>query len=126
MTVLDRVEATRVRFGEWAVTGSNRRPPACKAGALPAELTARRAILGASRGAFLALGPSVWPFIAFNARASRDENGPREEAVSYNRGWAASTVDALDETAMKPRPRARGVQCRPRSCGRTGARRCLA
>src|SRR6266545_2622414 len=25
----------------WAVTGSNRRPPACKAGALPAELTAR-------------------------------------------------------------------------------------
>src|SRR5579864_7316025 len=27
----------------WAVTGSNRRPPACKAGALPAELTARRA-----------------------------------------------------------------------------------
>ena len=26
---------------QWAVTGSNRRPPACKAGALPAELTAR-------------------------------------------------------------------------------------
>src|SRR5438105_10365517 len=25
----------------WAVTGSNRRPPACKAGALPAELTAQ-------------------------------------------------------------------------------------
>ena len=25
----------------WAVAGSNRRPPACKAGALPAELTAR-------------------------------------------------------------------------------------
>jgi hypothetical protein len=34
----------RHRFGStvrWAVTGSNRRPPACKAGALPAELTAR-------------------------------------------------------------------------------------
>jgi hypothetical protein len=31
------------RAGEWAVTGSNRRPPACKAGALPAELTARAA-----------------------------------------------------------------------------------
>ena len=28
-------------FVRWAVTGSNRRPPACKAGALPAELTAR-------------------------------------------------------------------------------------
>ena len=28
-------------FSRWAVTGSNRRPPACKAGALPAELTAR-------------------------------------------------------------------------------------
>src|SRR5436190_10906783 len=27
--------------GGWAVTVSNRRPPACKAGALPAELTAR-------------------------------------------------------------------------------------
>src|SRR4051812_21994805 len=26
---------------KWAVTGSNRRHPACKAGALPAELTAR-------------------------------------------------------------------------------------
>src|SRR5579862_1954855 len=25
----------------WAVTGSNRRPPGCKPGALPAELTAR-------------------------------------------------------------------------------------
>src|SRR5205809_3717927 len=28
-------------YERWAVTGSNRRPPACKAGALPAELTAR-------------------------------------------------------------------------------------
>ena len=27
--------------GEWAVLDSNQRPPACKAGALPAELTAR-------------------------------------------------------------------------------------
>jgi hypothetical protein len=26
---------------EWSVPGSNRRPPACKAGALPAELTPR-------------------------------------------------------------------------------------
>ena len=26
----------------WVVTGSNRRPPACKAGALPAELTTPR------------------------------------------------------------------------------------
>src|SRR3954470_9395346 len=26
--------------GRWAVTGSNRRPPGCKPGALPAELTA--------------------------------------------------------------------------------------
>src|SRR5262249_292673 len=29
-------------FVVWAGPGSNRRPPACKAGALPAELTARR------------------------------------------------------------------------------------
>src|SRR5204863_1294427 len=27
---------------QWAVPGSNQRPPACKAGALPAELTALR------------------------------------------------------------------------------------
>jgi hypothetical protein len=32
-------------FRRWAVTGSNRRPPACKAGALPAELTARRGMV---------------------------------------------------------------------------------
>jgi hypothetical protein len=30
------------RLSEWAVPGSNQRPPACKAGALPAELTALR------------------------------------------------------------------------------------
>ena len=28
-------------FYEWAVLGSNQRPPACRAGALPTELTAR-------------------------------------------------------------------------------------
>jgi hypothetical protein len=33
-------------LSRWAVTGSNRRPPACKAGALPAELTARGAPSG--------------------------------------------------------------------------------
>jgi hypothetical protein len=40
-----RLETTKPpslqEFIEWAVTGSNRRLPACKAGALPAELTAR-------------------------------------------------------------------------------------
>ena len=30
-----------VRLEWWALTGSNRRPPACKAGALPAELSAQ-------------------------------------------------------------------------------------
>jgi hypothetical protein len=34
----------------WAVTGSNRRPPACKAGALPAELTARMALKIRTKG----------------------------------------------------------------------------
>src|SRR5439155_22097470 len=28
-------------YGRWSVPGSNRRPPACKAGALPTELTPR-------------------------------------------------------------------------------------
>jgi hypothetical protein len=32
--------------GLWAVLGSNQRPPACRAGALPAELTARGAVGG--------------------------------------------------------------------------------
>src|SRR5919197_5605568 len=32
----------RTSVDEWAVPGSNQRPPACKAGALPTELTARR------------------------------------------------------------------------------------
>src|SRR4051794_41569242 len=34
---------------QWAVPGSNRRPPACKAGALPAELTAPVASVSAGR-----------------------------------------------------------------------------
>src|SRR5438045_7246588 len=33
-------------IGIWAVQGSNLRPPACKAGALPAELTARNVLHG--------------------------------------------------------------------------------
>src|SRR5690242_20093668 len=35
-----------MRSQRWAVTGSNCRPPACKAGALPAELTAPAQIVG--------------------------------------------------------------------------------
>src|SRR5690348_4603419 len=37
-----RREQATSRAGEWSGPGSNRRPPACKAGALPAELPARR------------------------------------------------------------------------------------
>src|SRR6185503_4365601 len=40
-------------LSEWAVQGSNLRPPACKAGALPAELTA---LVGAPSG-FRTRGP---------------------------------------------------------------------
>src|SRR4051812_19257314 len=36
----------RVNCHEWAVTGSNPRPSACKADALPAELTARNVVHG--------------------------------------------------------------------------------
>lgn len=32
--------------GWWRMTGSNRRPPACKAGALPAELIPRQRLVG--------------------------------------------------------------------------------
>ncbi len=52
----------------WAVPGSNRRPPACKAGALPTELTARRAECRAREwpvaergGGELRLGPDSDP-----------------------------------------------------------------
>src|SRR6218665_3401694 len=38
----------------WRMTGSNRRPPACKAGALPAELIPR---------ACLSSGSGVWPLV---------------------------------------------------------------
>ena len=33
----------------WRMTGSNRRPPACKAGALPAELIPRRCLMAGMR-----------------------------------------------------------------------------
>jgi hypothetical protein len=35
-----RLEKTKIEKNWWAVTDSNRRHPACKAGALPTELTA--------------------------------------------------------------------------------------
>jgi hypothetical protein len=60
-------QPTRFRvFPEWAVTGSNRRPPACKAGALPAELTAR-AVLSVALEAevgFAGLGAAEPDFVA--------------------------------------------------------------
>ena len=37
---VDLSRSAQSALARWAVTGSNRRPPACKAGALPAELTA--------------------------------------------------------------------------------------
>src|SRR5690606_20827560 len=40
--MLKQTSATHVAsYGWWRMTGSNRRPPACKAGALPAELIPR-------------------------------------------------------------------------------------
>ena len=41
VTFLSRSQNKFGRIEEWAVQGSNLRHPACKAGALPAELTAR-------------------------------------------------------------------------------------
>jgi hypothetical protein len=49
---------------EWSVPGSNRRPPACKAGALPAELTPRG-------GVSVEAVPSSW-LSATNPPAGRD------------------------------------------------------
>ena len=41
MTLWARAHRWHDVLRKWAVLGSNQRPPACKAGALPAELTAR-------------------------------------------------------------------------------------
>ena len=53
-------------FGQWAVLGSNQRPPPCRGGALPAELTAR----GAENSARIRSG---------NAQASAPEH--RKQAL---------------------------------------------
>src|SRR6218665_3586350 len=47
-----RPKAALVLSVWWRMTGSNRRPPACKAGALPAELIPRACLLS---------GSGVWP-----------------------------------------------------------------
>src|SRR6218665_2174994 len=49
-----RPKAALVLSVWWRMTGSNRRPPACKAGALPAELIPRACLLS---------GSGVWPLV---------------------------------------------------------------
>src|SRR6059036_2605198 len=56
----------------WAVQGSNLRPPACKAGALPAELTARAGAQASHRSqADAGLHRSATPPLWGRAEASR-------------------------------------------------------
>src|ERR1700730_14585509 len=62
----------------WAVTDSNRRHPACKAGALPTELTAVRARLSKNRGPDEATKPTNGAARLGIARA---------RARSQSRGW---------------------------------------
>src|SRR6187455_494434 len=53
---LDRVEwAAAHRQSWWSQTGSNRRPPACKAGALPTELWPLRGAVSISQLSTIAL-----------------------------------------------------------------------
>src|SRR5262245_24421118 len=53
--------------GWWSQTGSNRRPPACKAGALPAEL---------------------WPRLRFTKRSSNHDSRVREVTPDAKEWWA--------------------------------------
>src|SRR5437016_9410748 len=76
-------EAGAAREGWWSQTGSNRRPHACKARALPAELwprTRRRMLLVAR----LVRLPSLAP-----RRSSLRSRGPAEPKLQSSEGWWA-------------------------------------
>lgn len=90
-----------LRGFEWAVQDSNLRPPACKAGALPAELTARAARMVALAAGILARpppstsGPGRHPFkvvarvrIPLGAFSERRPMGRCCRRI----GWFASSI----------------------------------
>ena len=68
----------RRELRRWAVPGSNQRPPACKAGALPTELTAPPSSV--ARGSMRVLSPGCEPL-------TRSLRGPCRSFPMPVRGW---------------------------------------
>jgi hypothetical protein len=93
-----------LRFHEWALRGSNPRPPACKAGALPAELNAR--------------GPDRVG--QFGARAARSTGLRRARPRTRSSAGRSAGTAAARRAAAE----ARGLRdARRRRRGTVGARR---
>ena len=80
-------------FRQWAVPGSNRRPPACKAGALPAELTARQ-------------GEST------RGENSPDENRTRSSSLKGSRADRYTTGPGYCMGRVGLEPTTSGLTCR--------------
>ena len=80
-------------FLEWAVPVSNQRPPACKAGALPTELTALGAPSGIRTRATALKGPRPGPLVdgGGRPRIAAAAAGPPQRR-SYTRQGAVSSV----------------------------------
>ena len=93
--------AAKRREGRWAVPGSNQRPPACKAGALPTELTAQRPTWRASPKPYT--GCLRRPGHHRRRSASRGQAGSRPPGLS--RATGAPSGIRTRATALKgPRP----------------------
>ncbi len=86
--------ASRDWFEWWSQSGSNRRPPACKAGALPAELWPRRGDCPARRAQAQVVGlggvePPTSPL-----------SGVRSNQLSYRPGFAHTCIRPDPESAL--------------------------
>ena len=91
----------------WAVTGSNRRPPACKAGALPAELTARPPNDTGGRGLRRAIGWVPRPSVigSESRRESRKRSSwPRSGRISPANAPSGIRTRATTLKGWRPRP----------------------
>ena len=99
------VEAARPLPKRWAVTGSNRRPPACKAGALPAELTAPAGPEYIRRRAWLCRARPPRQRIA--TAAAEDHHGRAQRGRIFGGGDDAPSGIRTRATTLKgwrPRP----------------------
>jgi hypothetical protein len=105
-----RTHADRLRidlFMRWSVPGSNRRPPACKAGALPTELTPRSLYPSRSPGALrpprpLGIASSQGlPRVAACRTAESCQRGLRCVAPSF--AWAVCFGRSVIGQTARPR-----------------------